>query len=81
MQWKSVLEAASQGGGRLGRKLQAASGMGMRLRQLGTRQEDILFDTSKPVQDLEEKKNKRALDDFDKLLEKNQDDSGTNAFQ
>jgi hypothetical protein len=81
MQWKSALEAASRGGGRLSRKLQAASGMGTRLRQVGARQEDILFDTSKPIQDIEDKKNTQALEDFDKLLEKNQDDSGTNAFQ
>lgn len=79
--WKAALEQASRGGGRLGKKLKAAAKMGMRLRQLGSSKEDILFDTRKPIEDLQVKKSKQELEDFDKLLEQNKDDASTNSFQ
>jgi hypothetical protein len=68
-QWKSALGAASRGSGRLGTKLKAATKMGTRLRQLGAQEGDIIFDTSKPIEDIQQKKNQESLEEFDKLLE------------
>ena len=79
--WKSVVSAASRGGGRLGRKLQSAATFRKKLRQLGAKKEDILFDTTKPIEDIKEKKTEQDLAEFDKLLEKNKDDSSSNSFQ
>ena len=54
---------------RLGRKLRAAAKMGSGVRQLGVSEKDILFDTSKPMEETKQKKEQQELEDFDKLLE------------
>lgn len=53
---------------RLGRKLRAAARMGSRVKQLGTKESEILFDTSKSLEDNKQKKVQADLDDFDKML-------------
>jgi hypothetical protein len=61
--WKTALES---GVGRTQRKLLAARRFGTKLKRIGSR--DIFFDTSKPIEDTEQKRQQDALDDFDKLL-------------
>ena len=79
--WMSVLESASRGSGKLARKLKSAAKMGTKLRRVG-RKEDIVFDTSKPIDDLKEKKTKDAFAEFDKLLEDaKKEDSSMDSFQ
>jgi hypothetical protein len=62
-QWQTAL---SSGMGSVTRKLQSAKKLGTKMKKLGSK--DIYFDTSKPIQEAEQKKQEEALDDFDKLL-------------
>lgn len=54
----------------LGRKLKAARQMGTKMKQLGASDEDIIFDTKQPIQEVEKVKQQKSLEEFDKLLEK-----------
>lgn len=78
-EWKKVLrqtlsQAASRDT-RLGRKLRAAARMGSRVKQLGSQDSDILFDTSKSLEENKQKKVQKDMEDFDKLL--SSDDNNT----
>jgi len=74
--WKTVLDG---GGGKIAKKLKAASKKGTSMKQLGSSKDDIVFDTKKStMEELEKKKETDALKDFDKLLEKDDD---TSSFQ
>lgn len=64
--WKNVLE---QKAGSVKRKLTSAASFGRRMRQLGAGGKDIVFDTSKEFQEVEDVKEKDAMKDFDALLE------------
>jgi hypothetical protein len=64
-QWQTAL---SSGMGSVARKLQSAKKLGTKMKKLGSN--DIYFDTSKPIQEVEQKRQEDALDDFDKLLGK-----------
>jgi len=64
--WKEVVEQKT---GSIKRKLAAAARFGKRMRQLGTGGKDIVFDTSKEFVEVESKKERDAMDDFDKMLE------------
>ena len=66
--WKDMLD--NNVFGNLGRKLKAARQMGTKMKRLGASQEDIIFDTKQSMQQVEKVKSQRALDEFDKLLEK-----------
>jgi len=71
--WKSVLE---QKAGSVKRKLAAAARFSKRMRQLGAGgSRDIVFDTSKDLFEMDKVKEKTAMDDFDKMLNK----KGTNS--
>jgi hypothetical protein len=61
--WKTAL---SSGVGRITRKLNSARTLGTKMKQLGSK--DIYFDTAKPMDEIEKKKQQEELDDFDKLL-------------
>lgn len=61
--WQTAL---SSGMGRVNRKLQSAKKLGTKMKKLGSK--DIYFDTSNPIEEVEQKKQEDALDDFDKLL-------------
>lgn len=63
--WQTAL---SSGMGNINRKLQAATKLGTKLKKLGSK--DIYFDTSKPIEEADKKRQEDALDDFDKLLGK-----------
>jgi len=54
----------------LGRKLKAAKKMGTEMKRLGAGQDEIIFDTKQSIQEVEKVKQQSALDEFDKLLEK-----------
>mmetsp|Transcript_17880 Transcript_17880/g.27625 ORF Transcript_17880/g.27625 Transcript_17880/m.27625 type:complete len:616 (-) Transcript_17880:97-1944(-) len=73
--WKTVLEGS---GGKIAKKLKAASKMGTSMKQLGASKNDIVFDTKKStMEELEKKKETDALKEFDKLLEKDGDDASS----
>jgi hypothetical protein len=55
---------------KLGRKLKAAQKMGTKMKRLGASDDEIIFDTKQPMQEIEKVKQQNALDEFDKLLEK-----------
>lgn len=74
--WQTAL-ASAVGNDRLGRKLSASRKFRTRMRQLGSSQ-DIVFDTSKPFEENQKKKEQQALEDFDKKLRAESDE---NAFQ
>lgn len=65
--WRDVLSRALPGT-RIGQKLGAASKLRTKMRRIGASTKEIIFDTSKPVEDIREKKEKTALEEFDKLL-------------
>jgi len=71
--WRTALKSALSNGP-VGRKIAAAKKMRQKSRQLGASQ-DIVFDTSKPIEEIEKKKQQSALEEFDKLLEKEDKDS------
>lgn len=69
--WRAVLEGkALAGGSSVRRKLLAAARFGKRMRQLGAGGEnDIVFDTSRGFDELEKKREKEAMKDFDMVLD------------
>ena len=71
--WKMALEKALSGNSRIAQKLKAASKLQSRVRQIGANREDIVFDTSDSMEDIQSKKSSAALEEFDRLLGK--DDS------
>lgn len=62
--WKEMLE--NNVFSNLGRKLKAARQMGTKMKRLGASDQDIIFDTKQSIDQVEKVK----LDEFDKLLEK-----------
>ncbi|EED89451.1 hypothetical protein THAPSDRAFT_263883 [Thalassiosira pseudonana CCMP1335] len=70
--WKAVLEEKA---GSVKRKLMAAARMGKKVKQLGTEGRDIVFDTKKEMAEIEEVKQRDAMSEFDKLLEKKESSS------
>jgi len=72
--WQTTL-ASAVGNSRIGRKLRAASEMGTQMKRIGANSKDIVFDTSKPIEETERKRQDNALEEFDKLL-----DSDDNVF-
>jgi hypothetical protein len=70
--WKAVLEEKA---GSVKRKLMAAARMGKKVKQLGTEGRDIVFDTKKEMAEIEEVKQRDAMGEFDKLLEKKESSS------
>jgi hypothetical protein len=71
--WQTALASAT-GSSRIGSKLRAAAKMGTKVKRVGG-SNDIIFDTSEPIEDMEQKKQQLAMEDFDKLL-----DSDDNVF-
>jgi hypothetical protein len=71
LDWKVALERAltqtASLNSPLGRKLKAAAQMGSQMRLL--KSADIVYDTSKPMEDNQRKKEDQAMQEFDKLLE------------
>ncbi|KAL7484550.1 hypothetical protein ACHAW6_010185 [Cyclotella cf. meneghiniana] len=65
--WKDLL---GQKAGSIQRKLMAATRMGKRLKQLGSGERDIVFDTRKDFVEIEAVKQAEAMNEFDKLLER-----------
>ena len=74
--WKAALERAVYGNDRIAQKLKAATKLKSNVRQIGSDKKEIVFDTSESIEKTQSRKQKQELDDFDKLLGK--DD---NAFQ
>jgi hypothetical protein len=64
--WKALLE---RNAGTVKRKLAAAARFGRRMRQLGSGAGDIIFDTNKDLKEMEKKKERDMMKDFDKVLE------------
>ncbi len=71
--WQTALASAAESS-RIGSKLRAAAKMGTKVKRVGG-SNDIIFDTSQPIEDMEQKKQQLAMEDFDKLL-----DSEDNVF-
>jgi hypothetical protein len=65
--WQTALAGAT-GSSRIGSKLKAAAKMGKKVKRVGG-SNDIIFDTSQPIEDMEQKKQQLAMEDFDKLLD------------
>lgn len=61
--WKTTLQSAV---GSLAGKLLSAKQYGSKMKQLGSK--DTIFDTSKPLDEIDQKKQQDAMDEFDKLL-------------
>lgn len=81
-QWRAALTAAAgDARGRLGRKLLAAQRYGRKLRQIGTRKEDIVYDTRQDVSDLQRERDLDAMRQFDRLLEAEREQDNRNSFQ
>lgn len=51
------------------KKLAAAQKMGIQMKQIGSSKDDIVFDTTSPIEDIQEEKAKSDLDSFDMLLD------------
>lgn len=66
--WKEMLD--NNVFTQLGRKLRAAKKMGTNMKQLGAGQDEIIFDTKQSAQEIEKVRQQSALDEFDKILEK-----------
>jgi hypothetical protein len=66
--WKAALTKAISSNNRISKKLKAVSAFKTKARQVGT-QADIVYDTSKPIEELSKQKDQQAMADFDKLLE------------
>ena len=62
-QWKTVL---SSGAGSITRKLQSAKKFGTRMKKLGSK--DVVFDTSRPMDEINVQKQRDELDEFDRSL-------------
>jgi hypothetical protein len=69
--WRAAL-AAVTGKGRIARKLAAAKQKRVGPKRIGASDKDIIFDTKKPIEEIKVKKEKQALEEFDKLLEKDE---------
>ena len=65
--WKAALASAIRNGP-LQKKLASAQKMGQKLKQIGSSADDIVYDTSSSMEDLQKKRASSELDDFDKLL-------------
>lgn len=65
--WQSALATAITSNDRIAKKLQAASRFKTKARQIVGA--DVIYDTSKPMEDTVQQKERQALADFDKLLE------------
>ena len=74
--WQAALEKAVYSNDRIAKKLKAAAKLKLNVKQIGSDKNDIVFDTSESIEEIKSKKERAVLDDFDKLLGK--DD---NAFQ
>jgi hypothetical protein len=66
--WKVALEQAVMGNSRIARKIKAASKLKSRLRQIGANRNDVIFDTSVPIEEIQLQKDKEALKAFDEIL-------------
>jgi len=65
--WKSALLSSYRDSG-LQKKIAAAQKMGGKVKQLGSSSDEIVYDTSSPMEENQLKKVKSDLDEFDKLL-------------
>jgi hypothetical protein len=75
-QWKTALQSAvGNSRSRIGSKLQAARRFGLRLKQLGTSPQDVIYDTRQEIDMLKKQREMDAMKQFDQLLEKEQDDT------
>ena len=71
--WRTVLEART---GSVTRKLLAAARFGKKMRQIGTGGDnDIVFDTKKGIDEVTKVKERDAMKDFDKVLDRKKDSS------
>jgi hypothetical protein len=66
--WKVALVKALSSNDRISKKLKAVSAFKTKARQVGTAA-DIVYDTSKPIEELGKQKDQQSLAEFDKLLE------------
>jgi hypothetical protein len=76
-QWANFLQQASSTNPDIRRKLRAASSYGSLMQKAG---KDIVYDTSRPSEDVDKDRQQKALKDFDKLLE-GENDAGEASFQ
>jgi hypothetical protein len=76
-QWANFLQQASTTNPEIRRKLRAASSYGSLVQQAG---KDIVYDTSRPPEEVEMDRQRKALQDFDQLLE-GESDTGETSFQ
>jgi len=65
--WRTQVLSSSTG--RLARKLKQANKMGMKMKQLGTGKDDIIFGTQQTSTEIKQAKENDALADFDRLLD------------
>ena len=66
--WKAAL-VSSVRNSPVQKKLDAAKKMGSKMKQIGASADDIVYDTSSSMEDNKQKKDKSALEEFDRLLE------------
>jgi hypothetical protein len=66
--WQLALTNAIQSNDRISKKLRAAKKMKMKVKQIDS-QKDIVYDTSRPMEENVFKKEQKSLEDFDRLLE------------
>jgi hypothetical protein len=74
--WQAALVTAIHSNDRIAKKLSASARFKSKARQIGGPADTIVYNTSQPIEDTTVQKERQALEDFDKLLE-----SEENAFQ
>lgn len=68
--WQAALVSAINSNSRISKKLKAAARMKTKLRRIGgSKNDEIVYDTSKPIEETKAKLDQQSLKDFDKLLE------------
>jgi hypothetical protein len=68
--WQAALATALTSNDRIAKKLKAAARFKTQVRQIGGGNiDDIVYDTSAPIEDSNQQKERQALADFDKLIE------------
>jgi hypothetical protein len=77
-QWSSFLQRATKSNPSIRRKLQAASSFAPRVEQVG---KDIVYETARPIDELERQKQQQALGDFDKLLLEGESELNEGSFE
>jgi hypothetical protein len=72
--WQMALTNAIQSNDRISKKLRAAKKMKMKVKKIDS-QKDIVYDTSRPMEENALKREQKSLEEFDRLLENDEEKS------